>query len=179
MTLQKDNMFAKTPVLSIAAHLLIGFSTAKIAKKRLYPWYNNLYKPTWLLSAEKFTTSWAVIYSLMGISSFRIFKSSHELRNPALIAYASHLLLNFTWMPTFFAYHKLGLSSIILVSMTKCLSVSLALFYLIDPIAAYCLLPYELFSIYASIANIWIWKKNKDKKTILKEEFESMNQDEE
>ncbi|EPZ36288.1 hypothetical protein O9G_003446 [Rozella allomycis CSF55] len=60
-----NNMFAKTPVLSIAAHLLIGFSTAKIAKKRLYPWYNNLYKPTWLLSAEKFTTSWAVIYSLM------------------------------------------------------------------------------------------------------------------
>lgn len=124
-------------------------------------WYPGLNKPFWTPPGWVFGPVWTVLYIMIAISGWLIYKAenSHE-RTLALVFYVGQLALNFLWS-YFFFYLKnplLGLIDIILLSLFIVLTIIKARH--VRPLASVLLLPYLIWVIYATTLNGGIWLLN-------------------
>jgi translocator protein len=58
--------------------------------------------PAWAPPPALFGPVWTVLYALMAISAWRVWRASGGLRRRALVAFGVQLALNFAWTPVFF-----------------------------------------------------------------------------
>ena len=74
----------------------------------------SLKTPSWRPPSGLFGPMWTVLYLLMGLASFLVFKLGGGLNrhtSPALILYAAQLLANLVWTPLFFSHGLLAFVS--------------------------------------------------------------------
>ncbi|XP_018573665.1 translocator protein isoform X2 [Anoplophora glabripennis] len=127
-----------------------GVAGGIFARKSVENWYATLKKPEWRPPNAAFGPVWTSLYS-------------SPARLP-LIVYGSNVLLNWAWTPIFFGAKdpQLALAEIQLVNLTA-LGTGY-LFYKINPIAGYLIIPYCLWLGLATALNYVIWRDNKDSK---------------
>ena len=104
------------------------------------------------------------MYIVMGYSSYLIYKDIETFpvqSKKALMVYAGHLILNFTWTPVFFGFQQLGLSCVNILGLDAALVWTMFEFYKVNPTAAYLNVPYLLWAVYASSVNIGTWWLNR------------------
>ena len=73
-------------------------------------WYASLNKPAWNPPAWVFGPAWTLLYTLMAVAAWLVWKQD-GWRRPLLL-YFIQLVLNAAWTPIFFGAHQLGLSLI-------------------------------------------------------------------
>jgi len=121
-------------------------------------WYNNLKKsplnpPPWV-----FGIVWPILYTLMAASFILVWRTptSKAHKQLGLTAFIVQLILNLSWSPTFFRYKQLNLSLVIIILTWISIGFTGVLFYRVNPLAAYLLVPYWIWVSFAIYLNAYI-----------------------
>lgn len=126
-------------------------------------WYAELIKPSFNPPSWLFGPVWIILYALMGISLYLIWRKG--LANPeikfAFIFFLVHLFFNAIWSIIFFGAKNISLALADIILLWLMILILIWRFSRIDTIAAWLLVPYFLWVSFASVLNYSIWKLNK------------------
>ncbi len=149
-------------IVAILIPQLVGIVSSYFSKDAFII-YDQLVKPDFSLPAWIFGPVWAVLYTLMGIASYRVWMKRNEVDHVgnALKLYIGHLVFNFLWTIIFFGFGLRGIAFIIIVILLILIIITAVKFYKIDKIAGFIFIPYILWVAFAAILNLSIWILNK------------------
>jgi len=117
-------------------------------------WYATLNQPSFNPPNWVFGPVWTVLYILMGISLFLIWKlDAGKARNMTIFVFLLQLVLNFAWSFIFFYFNMLGLALFEIMLLWMSIVMMLVLFYKLRPLAAYINIPYLLWVTFATMLN--------------------------
>jgi tryptophan-rich sensory protein len=136
---------------------LSGFSTVNAITN----WYQFLIKPSFNPPNWIFGPVWTVLYLMMGISLGIIWNSTNNGRKRAMQLFAGQFVLNLCWSYLFFNLHALGIAYLEILSMIVAIIFTIFAFYKINKTAAFLLVPYLCWVLFASFLNLSIWYLNK------------------
>lgn len=103
-----------------------------------------------------FPVVWTVLYLLMGTAAWMIYRTSSGRKRQALAIYVLQLTVNLLW-PVFFFFLQLQLFSFFwLLLLLALVFLMMQQFFAISPAAAYLLLPYLFWLIFAGYLNLSI-----------------------
>lgn len=140
---------------STLANLLSGLSTST--------YYSQLIKPSFAPPGIVFPIVWTILYILMGISSYKIFKKGYQLTKvkDAMFYYCLQLALNFVWSILFFGLDLRFTALVALVLLIIVVLIMMYKFAKIDKKSMYLNIPYLIWLFYALFLNYFIWMINK------------------
>ncbi len=123
------------------------------------PWYSTIIKPSFNPPDWIFAPIWMSLYLLIGYASWLMWSSRNNTQK-ILNIYFIHLIFNASWTITFFAFHQI-LASLIIVGLIIFFVVWLIrLYYPINKFSAYLMLPYLSWLCFAFVLNYSIFTLN-------------------
>lgn len=141
-------------IVSIIVPLGLGSIAGIFTAQSVPEWYATLNRPSFNPPNWIFGPVWTMLYILMGISLFLIWKLEiSKERNLAILVFMFQLLLNFGWSFIFFYFNMIGLALIEIILLWIFIVIMLVLFYKIKPIAAYINIPYLLWVSFTTVLN--------------------------
>ena len=151
----------KKIALYIALPLVIGGLSALLGGEQSVV-YNALVRPPLSPPPWVFAVVWPILYVLMGISAYLVSESdvSPSLKRRAYIFYGLQLGFNFFWSIFFFRFQLLGFSFLWLVILLVLAIINAVLFYDINRVAGWLLLPYIAWLSFAAYLNYMVWMLN-------------------
>ncbi len=164
MNRQKGNFLSllAAVLLPIAGGALVGIITSRAVTT----WYITLAKPDWNPPNWIFGPVWTVLYGLMGLASWLIWKkraSQPEAQvRSALRWYGWQLGLNYLWSIIFFGARRPDLALVEIVVLWATILVTIVKFSKIDRLAAGLMIPYQLWVTFAAALNAAIWWLNRN-----------------
>lgn len=125
-------------------------------------WYNGLVKSGLTPPGWVFSVAWTVLYILLGWALYLIIRAArkHTEKMRAYGLFVSQLLLNGFWSYTFFGLHMPGLSLIVLLVLFIVSAWMARVFDGISRGAAYLVIPYLLWMMFAFYLNAYILLMN-------------------
>lgn len=135
------------------AGFLSGFLSGNISEI-----YQSFLKPPLSPPGWLFPIVWTILYACMGIASYIIFTAvaTEEKKKPALTLYAIQLLVNFFWSIVFFRLHSPEWALAVILLLDVLVIFTIRAFYKINKTAAYIMIPYLAWILFASYLNIGI-----------------------
>lgn len=124
-------------------------------------WYEILQKPAWTPPNWVFPVVWPILYVLMGIAAWMMWKmKSVSIYGTEFTWFFVQLILNALWSWIFFGEHLIstGLAEILLLWVSIIFTV--LLFWNRNRTAGILLIPYLIWVSYASALNFAIWQLN-------------------
>lgn len=121
--------------------------------------YPALAKPSWVPPGLVFTVVWSVLYALIGVAAWRAGRGEGPRRG-ALALWWLGLFLNAAWPWAFFGFGKLALAFGIVVLLLVVTLATIPLFARRDRTAAWLLLPYALWLVFATVLNFAVLRLN-------------------
>ena len=123
------------------------------------PWYSELIKPSFNPPDWIFAPVWMTLYLLMGFAIWLIWLNPKKTQKVFTI-YFTHLFVNASWSITFFAFHQV-LASLLIIALIIFLVIWLVkLYYPINKISAILMLPYIAWLGFAFSLNYSIFVLN-------------------
>jgi len=123
------------------------------------PWYSELIKPSFSPPDWIFAPVWITLYLLMGFAIWLIWLNPKKTQKVFTI-YFTHLFVNASWSITFFAFHQV-LASLLIIALIIFLVIWLVkLYYPINKISAILMLPYIAWLGFAFSLNYSIFVLN-------------------
>lgn len=129
----------------LAISMLIGFVTQP------GPWYAGLAKPDFNPPSWVFAPVWSLLYVLIGIAGWRIWRIAP--RSGALAAWGVQMILNWLWSPAFFVAQSPWAALAIILAMLAAILAFMALARRIDRLSALLFVPYALWVGFATVLN--------------------------
>lgn len=152
--------------LGLALSVAICFSAAAVGAHVTRPeiggWYATLNKPLWNPPNWVFGPMWSMLYLLMGIAAWLVWRERGFAAEAALPLglFAAQLALNVLWSIIFFGMHRIRLAFVEITLLCVAIGATLSVFAGVNRLAAWLLLPYLLWVMFASLLNYTIWKLN-------------------
>lgn len=141
-------------IVSLILPLGLGSIAGMFTAGAVPEWYASLNRPSFNPPNWLFGPVWTILYIIMGISLFLIWKQSKSKeRNLAIFVFCLQQALNFAWSFIFFYFNMIGFALIEIILLWICIVIMIILFYKIKPIAAYINIPYLLWVTFATILN--------------------------
>jgi len=150
-------------IFSIVICELAGVIGAIFSMQAISTWYYTLDKPIFNPPNWIFAPVWTLLFALMGISVFLIWKSNSVAlteRKLAIQIFVSQLCLNILWSILFFGLHSPSAALVEIISLLAMIIATLFVFDRISKIASYILIPYLAWVSFASVLNFTIWFLN-------------------
>lgn len=119
-------------------------------------WYATLTKPSFNPPSWIFGPVWTLLYTLMGISLYLVWKNK-----PAVKLFVWQLIANSLWSIIFFGMKNIGLALVEIIVLLALVLATIMKFYKINKTAAYLLIPYFLWGSFATLLTYSIWILNK------------------
>ena len=123
------------------------------------PWYSTIIKPSFNPPDWVFAPIWICLYLLIGYASWLMWSSRNNTQK-ILNIYFIHLIFNASWTVTFFAFHQILVSLIIVGLIIFFVVWLIKLYYPINKISAYLMLPYLSWLCFAFVLNYSIFALN-------------------
>lgn len=145
-------------VLSILICQLAGITGALFTAGSVSGWYATLIKPSFNPPDSVFAPVWTVLYLLMGISMFLIWKEglrNKEVRN-AFILFIVQLVFNTLWTIIFFGAQSVTGGFIVILILWILILICIFRFLRISKTAGMLLIPYFLWVAFAAVLNCYI-----------------------
>ncbi len=136
-------------IISIVFAELVGTVSALLAGD-FRGLYAELIQPALSPPAWVFPVVWTVLYALMGISSYMIYRNDNYRSKSALTFYFIQLAVNFSWSIIFFRFQLLTVAAVVAVILTVLVGIMFCMFLSIRKKAGYFNIPYLLWMIFAS-----------------------------
>lgn len=145
--------------LALAGFILVTFC-APLAGMFSLPgvWYLSLNKPSWNPPAWIFGPAWTLLYTLMAIAAWLVWKRD-GWRRP-LRLYFVQLLLNAAWTPLFFGAHQLGWALVEISLLWIAILLTLLNFRRVNKTAGWLFVPYLAWVTFATLLNFTLWRLN-------------------
>jgi benzodiazapine receptor len=161
--------FVRWAVVTVPFILLLGFSSARLAPTgSSNRWYVGLTKPAGTPPDWAFPVAWATIYILLGCALAIIINArGSRLRGPAIALFALQMVVNLIWSPLFFGMHHVLWSLAALAAMFVLTLATAILFGRIRAVAAWLLVPYLVWLLYAGALGYGIYELNPDAETLV------------
>ena len=121
-------------------------------------WYEALIKPAWNPPAWIFGPAWTLLYTLMAVAAWRVWKQV-GWRRPLLL-YLVQLVLNAAWTPIFFGAHQLGWALVEIVALWFAVLLTLLSFRQVNKTAGALFVPYLAWVTFATLLNFALWRLN-------------------
>lgn len=149
-------------VLCIVICEVTGIISGLLSNTRDNPWFDTIAKPSWNPPDAVFGPVWTLLYLLMGIALWVVWfdKPDGKSKTPAITVFAVQLLLNFLWSIIFFRMQSIFGALIDIILLDVLIVVTMVLFSRHSKIAAYLLVPYLLWVLFATYLNFTIWQLN-------------------
>jgi tryptophan-rich sensory protein len=148
----------------LVAWLLVTFAAAAvgaIASIEAASFYLQLARPTWAPPAGVFGPVWSVLYTLIGIAAWRVWrKGGFQTQRGALTLFLVQLVLNALWSWLFFGWHRGALAFADVVLLLVSIVATLVAFWRADRLAGALLVPYLAWVSFASALNFAVWQLN-------------------
>jgi tryptophan-rich sensory protein len=151
-------------IVGLVAWLVVAFIAAAIggaASIQAGSFYTQLLRPDWAPPPEIFGPVWTVLYVLMGIAAWLVWRVGgfHAARS-ALTLFLAQLALNALWTWLFFAWHRGALAFADILLLWALIVATLISFWRVRPLAGALLVPYLLWVSFASALNFYVWQLN-------------------
>ena len=151
-----------SPILFILASQLAGVIGSFFTVTNSNSWYSTINKPIFNPPSWIFGPVWIILYTLMGISAYLVWKEwgISIIAKYATILFFVHLLFNTLWSFLFFGMNNPMLAFFDIIFLWIMILVLIIMNYQINKMAAYLLMPYILWVSFASVLNFYIWRLN-------------------
>ena len=117
-------------------------------------------KPSWTPPAWVFGPVWSVLYALMAIAAWLVWRWGGENSRRALIWFAVQLAGNVLWSIIFFGARLPGLAFADIVALWLAIIITARKFWTVSKPAAALLGLYSLWVSFAALLNYAIWQMN-------------------
>lgn len=147
-------------IFSLAASLALAYAAAILGTLFTVPaidsWYATLAKPALNPPDWVFAPVWTILYALMAIAAWRVYKRGERgpRRNLALFLYGVQLILNALWSIVFFGLHDPFSALIVILLLLLHIAGIVYLFYKLDRPAGFLFMPYLAWVAFATYLNI-------------------------
>lgn len=121
-------------------------------------WYASLNKPSFNPPGWVFGPVWTVLYAMMGVSAWLVWRQGNGVR--PLAPWLLQLSLNAAWTPVFFGLHRMDIALVIIIAMWLAILATILAFRKRSRPAALLLVPYLLWVSFATVLNAALWRLN-------------------
>lgn len=150
-------------VLWVAASLATG-AVGALATRNARAFYAVLAKPKWAPPGSLFGPVWTVLYLLMGIAAWLVWRvTGWTGASGALSLFIVQLLVNAAWSWIFFAWRRGALAFADILLLVCLIVATIAAFGRVDRTAALLLLPYLSWVLFATALTYTIWRANRER----------------
>lgn len=147
-------------IISLALPQLMGGLGAFFTLSSVKSWFVTLNKPSWNPPSYLFGPVWTLLYVLMGIACYLIWKSDHPQKKALLKLYAVQLILNALWSPAFFGMQSPFLGLMVIIPLWIAIVLCIIQFKKVSPLASGLMVPYLLWVTFATALNTAIFVLN-------------------
>ncbi len=145
--------------LALAGFIVITFCAPLLSVGSMPgEWYAALIKPGWNPPAWVFGPAWTLLYTLMAVAAWLVWKRVGFSR--PLAYYFAQLALNAAWTPIFFGAHQLGWALAEIVVLWTLILLTLLSFRRVSPVAGWLFVPYLAWVSFATFLNFTLWRLN-------------------
>jgi len=132
-----------------------------IASTQAPEFYGQLVQPTWAPPASVFGPVWSVLYVLMGVAAWLVWRL-HGWRDagPALTLFMVQLVANALWSWLFFAWHQGAWATAEVMVLGLLVVATLFSFGKKSLFAGLLLIPYLAWVMFASVLTLRLWQLN-------------------
>ncbi len=130
--------------------LLVDLSAGVFTASSVQGWFASLIRPPAAPPNWLFAPVWTVLYFMIGVSAWRIWRTDRPDSYRALRLWGWQLLLNALWSPAFFGLRSPGLALVVILALLPIVVLTIGRFIRIDRTAALLLMPYLVWGAYAA-----------------------------
>lgn len=143
-------------IISLLLPLGVGWIGSVFTRQSINDgWYDSLNQPSFNPPSEVFGPVWTVLYILMGISLYMVWREvPGKKRENALGVFALQLLLNFLWTLFFFYFKDIEIALLDIIALWISVVIMIWMFYRVKPLAGLLNIPYLLWVSFATALNI-------------------------
>lgn len=148
--------------LGLLGWLFAAFAAAAVgavASVDAPSFYAQLNKPSWAPPAGVFGPVWTVLYALMGVAAWLVWRSPGPKR-AALTLFGAQLAANALWSWLFFAWHRGAVAAVEILVLLALIVAMIVAFWRISRLAALLMVPYLLWVSFASVLTWVVWRSN-------------------
>lgn len=132
-------------------------------------WYDTLQKPVLTPPGWVFPVAWNILYALMGIALFRVWRASYPGRpRSAYVWFGAQLVLNALWSVLMFGLHSPVAALLCLVALWLAIAETIFQFAAVDRLAAWLLVPYLCWVSFAGYLNLALYALNPSAEALLR-----------
>lgn len=155
---------------NVAAYSILGHNLGGIAGTPFVisgtkegGWYRKINLPKITPPDRIFAPVWTTLFTCMGLAVARVYNTTNQATKFPLLLWGMHYALNTIWAPIFFGMKRLRLGLFINFILITSLGTIIPMFYSIDAVSAYLLIPYFGWLTFATYINYAICKLNPTK----------------
>ena len=151
-----------SPILALIGFvglcLLVGAAAAALVASALHGWYPSLTRPPGTPPNWVFGPVWTVLYVMIGIAGWLVWRRSGAAR--PLRLWGWQLAANALWTPAFFGLHNPPLALAVMAALLVLIGLTIGSFLRLHRFAAWLMLPYLTWTIFAAYLNVGFWWLN-------------------
>lgn len=150
--------------IGLVAWLAVAFAAAAVgavASIDAASFYAQLVRPAWAPPASVFGPVWSVLYLLMGVAAWLVWREQGaKALAPALALFLVQLGANALWSWLFFAWRDGALAFADVLVLLALIVATVAAFWRIRRLAGVLLIPYLAWVCFASALTWAVWQGN-------------------
>ena len=148
--------------ISVAVCLLIGALSGFATQSSVNTWYPELAKPAFTPPNWLFAPVWTLLYLLMGIAAGLVWARGlhHSWVKTALYYFGFQLLVNGSWSLVFFGLQNPQVALVVIWALLVLIVLTIRSFRVVSKRAAWLMVPYLLWVLFASLLNLRIVQLN-------------------
>lgn len=150
-------------IVAVVGCELAGGIGALFTTPSIPTWYAGLVKPALNPPAWVFGPVWTLLYAMMGVALFLVWRSARSKgKGMAYAFFGVQLALNTLWSIIFFGWHMTGAAFAEIMFLWLAIVATIISFHRISRTATLLLVPYLLWVSFAAYLNFSLWQLNKD-----------------
>ena len=142
-------------IITYSASLIGGLATINFKE----PWYSLIIRPSFSPPDWVFAPVWTTLYFMMTLSVWLFWHSTNRDMKTVYI-YFIHIIVNTTWSITFFVFHQIAISILVLIILITLIIILINNFKRVNLISSYLMIPYLLWCCFALVLNVSIFVLN-------------------
>jgi tryptophan-rich sensory protein len=151
-------------ILGLVGWLLVSFAASAvgaIASIEAQSFYGQLVQPAWAPPPWLFGPVWTVLYALMAIAAWLVWRSGgFRAHRNALALFLVQLALNALWSWIFFSWQRGLLAFAEILLLWALIAATLVSFWRVRALAGSLLIPYLVWVSFAAALNFALWQLN-------------------
>ncbi|MGF1605710.1 MAG: TspO/MBR family protein [Rhodothalassiaceae bacterium] len=124
-------------------------------------WYRDLDKPSWTPPDWLFPIAWSILYVMIAVAGWLVWKVAGWAAWPAYLIYGLQLALNAGWSAVFFGLRRPDWAMLEVGFLWTAIVLTILAFFQYSALAGWLLVPYAVWASFAAVLNAAIWTRNR------------------